>query len=75
MSEYRIYGLSSDGCITRWSDVQCDSDQTALLLAINSLEPGAQAEVWLGESLVGAASLPTNQVSYGRGVRRNGGSR
>ena len=75
MSEYRIYGLSSDGCITRWSDVQCDSDQTALLLAMNSLEPGAQAEVWLGESLVGAASLPIIQASQARGVRKTAGSR
>jgi hypothetical protein len=61
MSEYRIYGLTSDGCVTQWSDVQCDSDRTALLLAIRSLKPGAQAEVWAGESLIGAASLPVKQ--------------
>jgi hypothetical protein len=61
MSEYRIYGLTSDGCVIRWSDVQCDSDRTALLMAINALKPGDQAEVWSGEALIGAASLPVKQ--------------
>ena len=64
MSEYRIYSLSSDGCVTRWSDVQCDSDQTALLLAINSLKPGAQTEVWSGKSLVGIA-MTENTPNHG----------
>ena len=75
MREYRIYGLTSDGCVTRWSDVQCDSDQTALLLAMDSLQPGAQAEVWAGESLVGAAALPMHHASRGRETRKAEGSR
>jgi hypothetical protein len=74
MGEYRIYGLSSDGCITQWSDVQCDDDQTALLLALDSLKPGAQAEVWAGESLVGAASLPMHQPASSREMRKRLGS-
>ena len=75
MSEYRIYGLTSDGCVIRWSDVQCDSDQSALLLAMDSLKPGAQAEVWMGDSLVGAASLPVVQAARARDMRKAGCSR
>jgi hypothetical protein len=75
MGEYRIYGLTSDGCITQWSDVQCDNDQSALLLAMDALKPGAQAEVWRGESLVGAASLPTDRASRSREMRKIGCSR
>ncbi|HTZ72269.1 MAG TPA: hypothetical protein VMB71_16555 [Acetobacteraceae bacterium] len=58
MSEYRICRRTQSGRIIGSFDVRCRGDQAALTLAINSLKPGVQAEVWHGHAFIGAAALP-----------------
>jgi hypothetical protein len=53
LPHYRIYMVDRDGHIRRGFDLECVTDDQALIAATGDLPEGVQAEVWQGTRRVG----------------------
>ena len=53
MPHYRVYLLDEDRHIVAVREVECQSDETALVLAAGKIDGYAGAEVWLGARVIG----------------------